>query len=62
MLDQVAAATEAGCPVVVDCAIDYSRKTFFTRGVVKTNLMRLPWVERLRFIGRALGRKVLAGS
>lgn len=62
VLDQVAAATEAGRPVVVDCAIDYSRKTFFTRGVVKTNLMRLPWPERLRFIGRALGRKVFAGA
>ncbi|MFS8639110.1 MAG: thiamine pyrophosphate-dependent enzyme, partial [Gemmatimonadota bacterium] len=62
VLDQVAAATEAGRPIVVDCAIDYSRKTFFTRGVVKTNLMRLPWPERLRFIGRALGRKVFAGA
>lgn len=62
VLDQVAAATEAGRPVVVDCAIDYSRKTFFTRGVVKTNLMRLPWGERLRFISRALGRKVFAGA
>ncbi|HSP35978.1 MAG TPA: thiamine pyrophosphate-binding protein [Thermoanaerobaculia bacterium] len=40
-------------PVLVDVAIDYSRKTFFTRGVVKTNLLRLPWKDRLRFIGRA---------
>lgn len=62
VLDRVAVATEAGRPVVVDCAIDYSRKTYFTRGVVKTNLMRLPWPERLRFIGRALGRKVFAGA
>ncbi len=45
-------------PVVVDVAIDYSRKTFFTRGVVKTNLGRLPWKDRLRFIGRAVARKI----
>ena len=44
-------------PVVVDVSIDYSRKTFFTRGVVKTNLGRLPWKDRLRFIGRAVVRK-----
>ena len=48
-----------GRPVLVDAAIDYSRKTFFTAGVVKTNLLRFSWPERLRFIARALGRKVL---
>ncbi len=62
VLERVAAATGEGRPIVVDCAIDYSRKTFFTRGVVKTNLMRLPWPERLRFIARAVGRKVFAGA
>jgi acetolactate synthase I/II/III large subunit len=51
----------AGRPVLVDTAIDYSRKTFFTRGVVKTNFLRLPWGDRLRFVTRALGRK-LGGS
>ena len=49
---------DAGRPVLVDVAIDYSVKTFFTRGVVKTNLVRLPWKDRLRFIGRALTRKI----
>lgn len=47
-----------GRPVVIDVAIDYSQKTYFTKGVVKTNLLRLPWRDRLRFIGRALFRKV----
>jgi acetolactate synthase-1/2/3 large subunit len=47
-----------GFPVLVDVAIDYSRKTFFTRGVVKTNLHRLPLKDRLRFIGRAAVRRV----
>jgi acetolactate synthase-1/2/3 large subunit len=58
VLDEVARITGAGRPVLVDVAIDYGAKTFFTRGVVKTNLMRLPWKERLRFVGRALGRRV----
>ncbi len=50
--------TAGGRPVVVDVAIDYSVPTYFTRGVVKTNLLRLPWRDRLRFVARALGRKV----
>jgi acetolactate synthase-1/2/3 large subunit len=49
---------ENGFPVVVDVAIDYSRKTFFTKGVVKTNLLRFPLRDRVRFVGRALVRKV----
>ena len=59
--DAVARAKEiagGGRPVLVDVAIDYSRKTFFTRGVVKTNFLRLPWGDRLRFVARALARKV----
>jgi acetolactate synthase I/II/III large subunit len=58
VLNQVEAITTGGDPVVIDVAIDYSRKTFFTRGVVRTNLGRLPWPDRLRFIGRALARKI----
>ena len=57
-LDTVAATLALGRPVVVDTAIDYSEKTFFTRGVVKTNLLRLPWKDRLRFVARAVLRKV----
>jgi acetolactate synthase-1/2/3 large subunit len=49
---------DAGRPVLVDVAIDYSVKTFFTRGVVKTNFLRLPWADRLRFVARALARKL----
>ena len=49
---------DAGRPVLVDVAIDYSVKTFFTRGVVKTNFLRLPWGDRLRFVARALARKL----
>ena len=57
-LEQVAATTALGRPVLVDTAIDYTGKTFFTRGVVKTNFLRLPWKDRLRYVGRALARKI----
>jgi hypothetical protein len=33
-------------------------KTYFTKGVVKTNFWRLPWGDRLRMLGRALARRV----
>ena len=46
-----------GRPVLVDVAIDYSRKTYFTRGVVKTNLHRLPLKDQVRFVGRAVVRR-----
>jgi len=49
---------KTGRPVVVEVAIDYSRKTYFTSGVVRTNLGRLPWPDRLRMIARALGRRL----
>ena len=58
VLERVAAITGGGRPVVVDVAIDYSERTFFTRGVVKTTFGRLPWVDRLRFLGRALARRL----
>jgi acetolactate synthase-1/2/3 large subunit len=58
VLTRARSISEQGLPVVVDVAIDYSRKTFFTKGVVKTNLLRFPLRDRLRFVGRALVRKV----
>ena len=58
VLNEAQRITSAGQPVVIDVAIDYAEKTYFTRGVVKTNLLRLPWSDRLRFIGRAVFRKL----
>ena len=58
VLDRVAAVTAQGKPVVVDTAIDYSQRTYFTRGVVKTTFLRLPWLDRLRYVARALVRKL----
>lgn len=47
-----------GRPALVEVAIDYSRKTYFTKGVVKTNFWRLPWGDRLRMVVRALARRI----
>jgi len=44
--------------VIVDVKIDYSKRTRFTDGVVKTVLSRFPLRDRARFIARALLRKV----
>lgn len=46
-------------PVLVDVKIDYSKKTFMTKGVVKTNLSRFPLSEKLRFIYRAIKRHTM---
>jgi acetolactate synthase I/II/III large subunit len=58
ILKQALTFTGSGRPVVVEVTIDYSQKTYFTRGVVRTTLGRLPWPDRLRFVLRALGRKL----
>jgi acetolactate synthase-1/2/3 large subunit len=50
--------TREGQPVVVDVLVDYSVKTYFTKGVVKTNFWRLPWGDRLRMLGRAVARRL----
>ena len=45
-------------PVIVEVAIDYSEKTYFSRGVVATQFWRFPWRERLRMLARALLRRM----
>jgi acetolactate synthase-1/2/3 large subunit len=58
VVDQAADVAAAGRPILVDVNIDYTEKTFFTKGVVKTNLLRLPLRDQARFVGRALKRKL----
>jgi len=58
VVSRAADLTAAGRPVLVDTAIDYGERTYFTRGVVKTTFLRLPWRDRLRFVARAVGRKL----
>jgi acetolactate synthase-1/2/3 large subunit len=50
--------TRSGRPALVEVEIDYSHKTYFTKGVVKTNFWRLPWRDRLKMVGRALARRL----
>ena len=50
---------EKDIPVIVDVNIDYSKKTMMTKGVVKVNLSRFSFKEKVRFIGRAVKRHLL---
>jgi acetolactate synthase-1/2/3 large subunit len=47
-----------GRPVIVDLIMDYSKRTAFTQGAVKTNFKRLPLAQRLRMVTRAVKRKI----
>lgn len=46
-------------PVLVDVNIDYSQKTYFTKGIMTTNFWRLPWGERLSMLSRAVSRRLV---
>jgi acetolactate synthase-1/2/3 large subunit len=59
VLTAAAAILGEGRPVLLDAAVDYSLKTWFTRGVVKTMLARLAWKDRVRFVARAVGRRIV---
>jgi acetolactate synthase-1/2/3 large subunit len=45
-------------PVIVDVHIDYSKRTRFTKGVVKAAVKSFPIRDAARFLGRSLVRKV----
>ena len=48
-----------GRPVIVDIRIDYSKRTAFTSGTVKTTFSRFPLNEKLRLLTRAAVRHVM---
>ena len=52
------AAAAAGEPVLVDVRIDYSKRTRFTEGVIRTNLKRFGLADQARLVGRALWRRL----
>ena len=52
------AAAATGEPVLADVRIDYSKRTRFTEGVIRTNLKRFGLSDQARLIGRALWRRV----
>jgi len=45
-------------PVVLDVNIDYSKRTRFTQGIIKTNLNRMKLPTKVRMISRALWRRI----
>lgn len=57
-IQQAIAFAEQDKPVIVDVRIDYSKRTRFTKGIVKTNLERFTLGNKARFVGRALLRRV----
>jgi len=58
VIEKALSSASKGVPVIVDVNIDYSKRTRFTKGIVKTNLGRFPLREKVRFIGRAVKRKI----
>ena len=52
------AAAATGEPVLVDVRIDYSKRTRFTEGVIRTNLKRFGLADQARLVGRALWRRL----
>lgn len=59
VMDQVFKNGSRKRPVIVDVNIDYSKKTYMTKGVVKVNLARFSQSEKLRFLVRAAKRHLL---
>lgn len=47
-----------GRTALIDVRIDYSKRTRFTKGVVQSQLRRMPWNTKARFVSRAVWRRV----
>ncbi|MDO8330570.1 MAG: thiamine pyrophosphate-binding protein [Fluviicoccus sp.] len=58
VIDEAMKLAAQGKPVVVDVRVDYSKRTRFTKGIVATNLKRFDTRTQLRFVGRAVWRRV----
>jgi len=57
-LNQAWSLSQGDRPVILDVNVDYSKQTRFTKGIVGTNLKRLPLNTKVRMVSRALVRKV----
>ena len=57
-IERARSAAAGGWPVIVDVQIDYTKRTAFTQGAVRTNFSRFSLVQKLRLGARALLRKV----
>jgi acetolactate synthase-1/2/3 large subunit len=56
--DALGSAARDRRPVLVDVNVDYSKRTRFTEGIVKTNLERFDFGTKARLVGRALWRRL----
>jgi hypothetical protein len=57
-LQQAFAKAGAGRPLLVDVRVDYSKRTRFAEGIVRTHLGRFDLPTKARLVGRALWRRV----
>jgi acetolactate synthase-1/2/3 large subunit len=57
-IEEADAFARNGRPVVVDVAIDYSKRTAFTAGAGRTTFGRLPLGQKARVLARAVGRRI----
>ena len=48
-----------GQSVLIEVKVDYSKKTMMTKGVIKVNLKRFPFKEKIRFIARSIKRHTI---
>jgi len=58
IIERALSTAGSGRPVLVDVRIDYSKRTRFTEGTIRTNLKRFDMGAKARLVGRALWRKV----
>ncbi len=58
VLERALSSAAAGRPVLVDVRIDYSKRTRFTEGTIRTNLKRFDLGTKARLVGRALWRRI----
>ena len=58
-IDRAHETAKTGQPVIVDVQIDYSKRTAFTQGAVKTNFGRFPLAQKLRMAMRVVSRKIV---
>lgn len=52
IMQQAFHESENDVPVIVAVTIDYTKKTYMTKGVVKVNLARFSFKEKVRFISK----------
>jgi acetolactate synthase I/II/III large subunit len=58
VVEEALGLAATGTPVLVDVRIDYSKRTRFTEGVIRTNLKRFGLADQVRLVGRALWRRI----